>query len=87
MALDTLETQEMSVQKASKAPRVENLQLHQLLLDEVPALEISNANLGLNAIRVMFEVQNYAWAMVHAAHLHRLRSYSLKFMQLLSQKI
>ena len=35
----------------------------------------------------MFELHNYAWAMVQAAHLHRLRSYSLRFMSFLSVRL
>ena len=35
----------------------------------------------------MFELQNYAWAMVQAAHLHRLRSYSLRFTSFLSVRL
>ena len=73
-------SEEMSLSRASKAPRLENVQLHQLLIDEIPSLEITNQNLGLNAVNRMFDLHNYAWAMVQACHLHRLRSYSLKFM-------
>ncbi|CAL1133725.1 unnamed protein product [Cladocopium goreaui] len=45
---------------------LENVQLHQLLIDEIPSLEISNQNLGLNAVNRMFDLHNYAWAMVQA---------------------
>ena len=79
--------EEFTMGRAAKAPRLENVQLHQLLIDEVPALEISNQGLGLNAVNRMFELNNYAWAMVGAAHLHRLRSYSLRFMQFLSVRL
>ena len=67
-----------------KGPRLENTQLHQLLIDEVPSLEITHQNLGLYAVNRMFELENYAWAMVQAAHLHGLRSYGLPFMSFLS---
>ena len=80
-------SEEMSLTRASKAPRLEHLQLHQLLVDEVPALDISNANLGLNAVSRMFDIHNYAWAMVQACHLHRLRAYTLKFMSFLSTRL
>ena len=43
-------SEEMNLHRASKVPRLENIQLHQLLIDEVPSLEISNQNLGLNAV-------------------------------------
>ena len=80
-------SEDMAMSRASKAPRLENLQLHQLLIDEVPSLEINNQSLGLNALRQMFEIHNYAWALVGACHLHRLRAYTLKFMNLLSVRL
>ena len=80
-------SEDMAMSRASKAPRLENLQLHQLLIDEVPSLEINNQSLGLNALRQMFEIHNYAWALVGACHLHRLRAYTLKFMSLLSVRL
>jgi hypothetical protein len=43
-------SEEMSLSRASKAPRLENVQLHQLLIDEIPSREITNQNLGLNAV-------------------------------------
>ena len=80
-------SEEMTLMRAAKAPRLENIQLHQLLIDEVPALDISNANLGLNAVSKMFDIHNYAWAMVQACHLHRLRAYTLKFMSFLTIRL
>ena len=80
-------SEEMNLHRAAKAPRLENIQLHQLLIDEVPSLEITNQNLGLNAVSRMFDIHNYAWAMVQACHLHRLRSYTLKFMSFLSVRL
>ena len=80
-------SEDMALHRTSKAPRLENIQLHQLLIDEVPSLEISNQSLGLNAVNRMFDIHNYAWAMVQACHLHRLRSYTLKFMSYLSVRL
>ena len=80
-------SEDMAMSRASKAPRLENLQLHQLLIDEVPSLEINNQSLGLNALRQMFEIHNYARALVGACHLHRLRAYTLKLMSLLSVRL
>ena len=79
--------EEMSLSRSSKAPRIEHVQLHQLLVDEVPALDINNQSLGLNAVSRMFDIQNYAWSMVQACHLHRLRAYSLKFMSFLATRL
>ena len=78
---------DQSIQRAPKIAKSENLHLHQMLLDEPPSIEISNQNMGLNTIRTMFELHNYAWALAGGAHLHRLRSYSLKFMSCLMQRL
>lgn len=78
---------EMAIQKPTKIPKLENLQLHQLLVDDIPALDISNQSLGLNAVRMMFDLHNYAWALVSGAHLHRLRAYSLKFLSFLTVRL
>lgn len=86
-SMSVARSEEMSIARASKAPRLENVQLHQLLIHEIPSLEISNQTLGLNAVQRMFDIQNYARAMVQACHLHRLRSYTLKFMSFLSVRL
>ena len=78
---------DQSIQRAPKIAKTENLQLHQMLLDEPPSIEISNQSMGLNSIRTMFELHNYAWALAGGAHLHRLRSYSLRFMGCLMQRL
>ncbi len=58
-----------------------------MLLDETPSIEISNLSMGLNSIRMMFELHNYAWALAGGARLHRLRAFSLRFMGLLTQRL
>ena len=77
---------DQAIQRAPKIARAENLQLHQMLLDE-PPFQISKQSMGLNSIRIMFELHNYAWALAGGAHLHRLRAYSLKFMSCLTQRL
>ncbi len=52
-----------------------------------PQYQISKQSMGLNSIRIMFELHNYAWALAGGAHLHRLRAYSLKFMSCLTQRL
>lgn len=79
--------EDMQIQRASKVPKIEHMALHQLVLDDPPQLEITNQSLGLNALRQMFDLHNYAWSLCQAAHLHRLRAYSLKFLSLLSQRM
>ena len=66
--------------------RVEGLQLHSILLDEPPAVDISNGGLGLHALRQMFETYSFAMAMAEIAHLSSLKGYYLKFLALMTQK-
>ena len=80
-------SEEMSLGRSTKVPRLESVHLHQLLIDEIPSLEITNQSLGLNAVSRMFDIHNYAWAMVQACHLHRLRAYTLKFMSFLAVRL
>ena len=72
--------------RASKVPKLENLQLHNILMDEVPSLEISNTSMGLHALRVSFDVYNNAVALCEGAHLANLKAYSMKSMSLLTTK-
>ena len=79
--------EEVTSQRASKIPRVEHASLSPLLLDDPPALEISNSGMGINAIRNMLEVHNVAIALCQGAHLQNLKAYSHKFMSFLTQKV
>ena len=79
--------EEVTSQRASKVPRIEHVALSSLLLDDPPALEISNAGMGINAIRNMLEVHNVAIGLCQGAHLQNLKAYSHKFMSLLTQKV
>ena len=78
--------EEVSSQRASKLPRLEHASLSALLLDDPPALEISNMGMGVNAIRNMLEVHNIAIAICQGAHLQNLKAYTHKFMSFLTQK-
>ena len=78
---------DMVIYHKPKVPRIEGLQLHQLLLDEPPALDINNTGMGVNAIRNMMDIHNTAMALVGACHLQRLRAYSLRFMSFLTQRL
>ena len=79
--------EDMVIYQRPKIPKVEGLQLHQLLWDEPPSLEVNNQGMGVNAIRNMLEVHNTAMSLVGACHLQRLRSYTLKFMGFLTQRL
>ena len=60
---------EISAGRSSKVPKLEGLELHSLLMDDLPAMEISNASMGLNAVRSSMDIHNTALSLVGAAHL------------------
>lgn len=70
---------EVTAARASKVPKIEGLQLNQLL-DDPPSVEVSNGTLGLHALRNMFECWAYAMALNELAHLASLKEYFLRFM-------
>eukprot|EP00435_Cladocopium_sp_Y103_P031718 s1406_g8.t1 len=69
-----------------KVARAEGLQLHAILMDEPPAIEIANGNMGMHALRQMFETFSFAMAMTEIAHLSSLKGYYLKFLNMMTQK-
>ena len=78
--------EELQSTRSSKVPKLENLNLHNILMDEVPSIDISNTTMGLHALRVTFNVYNNAVALCEGAHLANLKAYSMKFMSLLTTK-
>ena len=72
--------------RSSKVPKIENLHLHNILMDEVPSIDISNTTMGLHALRVTFDVYNNAVALCEGAHLANLKAYPMKFMGLLTTR-
>ena len=79
--------EDMVIYHKPKVPKLEGLQLHQLILDDPPSLDINNQGMGVNAIRNMLEVHNTALALVGSCHLQRLRAYTLKFMGFIAQRL
>ena len=79
--------EDMVIYQRPKVPKIEGLQLHQLIWDEPPSLDINNQGMGVNAIRNMLDVHNIALALVGSCHLQRLRAYSLKFMSYMTQRL
>ena len=78
---------EISAGRSSKVPKLEGLEPHSLLMDDPPAMEISNTSMGLNAVRSLMDIHNTALSLVGAAHLPTLRAYSIKSLSLLSVKL
>ena len=78
--------EEMQTTRSSKMPRLEHLQLHNLIMDEPPSLDISNTGMGLHALRVTFDSFNIAVALCEGAHLATLKGYSMKFMSFMTMR-
>ena len=79
--LSVSKSEDISAGRSAKVPRIESLGLHNILVDDPPAVEISNTSMGINAVRTMFDLHNAALALVESAHLAVLRAYSIKFMK------
>ena len=70
---------EITASKSSRLAKSEGLNLHAMLLDDPPAIEMSNGGMGMHALRQMFETFSMAMAMAQVAHLSSLKQYYLKF--------
>ncbi len=78
--------EDIQTSRSAKVPKLEGIHLHALLMDDPPSIDVTGGDLGLHAIRTMFEVFNNAVAMCEAAHLASLKSYTAKFMTYLTAK-
>ena len=78
--------EEMAITRPSKQVKLEGLGLSQVLFDDVPSIEISNANMGVSTVAKLMALHDTAVAMVGSCHLARLKSYTGRFIQLLSQR-
>ena len=76
--------EDWQLSRSAKYPKIEGLQLHSLLMDEPPTMDVSN--FGLHTLRVMFDTFNIAVAMCEGAHLASLKSYSSKFISHLTTR-
>lgn len=71
--LTAAKADEVSASRASKVPKIESLGFHHLL-DEPPAVEVSNNSMGMHAVRVLFETWAFAMAMREVCHLASLKN-------------
>ena len=85
--LSMAKSDEITASKSTKLAKSEGLNLHSMLLDDPPALEVSNGGMGLHALRQMFETFSIAMAMAEVAHLSSLKQYYLKFLQMMTNKL
>lgn len=79
--------EDIQMARPPKMAKTDSTSLHQLLWDEPPSIEVGNQSMGLNGIRCMLELANTSYALVQAAHMGRLRAYSVKFMSLISSRL
>ena len=77
---------ELLAAKPQKVARAEGLQLHTILMDEPPAMEIANGAIGMHALRQMFETFSFAMSMAEVAHLSSWKGYYLKFLSLMTHR-
>ncbi|CAE6948870.1 unnamed protein product [Symbiodinium natans] len=77
---------ELLIARPHKQPKLEMLGLSSLLLDDPPTIEVTDSNMGISGIQRILAVHDVALAMVGSAHLARLKAYSCKFVQLVSQR-
>ena len=78
---------ELSSSKPTRMAKSEGLQLHALLVDTPPELNIENGSMGMHALRQIFETFSYAMAMVELAHLATMKNYFLRFINLMTTKM
>ena len=62
--LSMAKSEDITSGRSAKVPRIESLGLHGILVDEPPAVEVSNSSMGINAVRTMFDLHNAALALV-----------------------
>ena len=85
--LSAAKSDEITAARSNRLAKSEGLHLHAMLMDDPPALEVTNGGLGLHALRQMFETWAFAVAMANIAHLSSLKQYYMKFIQLMTHKL
>ena len=85
--LSQAKADEITAVKPQRIAKSEGLQLHALLVDSPPELHIDNGALGMHALRQTFETFSYAMAMCEIAHLATMKTYYLKFINLMTTRL
>ena len=85
--LSQAKADEITAVKPNRIAKSEGLQLHALLVDSPPELHIDNGALGMHALRQTFETFSYAMAMCEIAHLATMKTYYLKFINLMTTRL
>ena len=73
--------------KSSRLAKVEGVQLHSLLFDSPPEIQIENGAMGMHALRQTFETFSYAMAMLELAHLATMKQYYMRFINLMTTRM
>ena len=82
--ISVTKAEEITGGRAQKMPKLDQMGLHALLLDDPPSLEVSNTSMGVNSIRNMLEVHDRAIALCQGARLANLKPYTHKFLSFLT---
>ena len=85
--LSQAKADELVSNRPTRMAKSEGLQLHALLVDTPPELNIENGSMGMHALRQTFETYSYAMAMVELAHLATMKQYYLRFLHLMTTKL
>lgn len=78
---------ELTAGKSSKLAKVEGVQLHSLLMDSPPEIQIENGSMGMHAMRQTFETFSYSMAMLELAHLATMKQYYMRFINLMTARM
>ena len=85
--LSQAKSEEITTSKTTKLAKAEGLQLHSLLLDSPPELQVENGSMGMHALRQTFETFSYAMAMLELAHLATMKQYYMRFINLMTTRM
>lgn len=85
--LSQARAEDISASKSGRIHKAESLNLHSMILDDPPTLEIANGGLGLHALRGLFETYSIAMAMVGVCHLAAVKDYYTRFLSFMTHRL
>ena len=85
--LSQAKSEEITTGKTTRLAKAEGIQLHSLLLDSPPELQVENGSMGMHALRQTFETFSYAMAMLELAHLATMKQYYMRFINLMTTRM
>ena len=85
--LSQAKSEEITAGKTTRLAKAEGIQLHSLLIDSPPELQVENGSMGMHALRQTFETFSYAMAMLDLAHLATMKQYYMRFINLMTTRM